>query len=140
MCVHERLSWALLRQFAPSQAIKRSPDNLQAALHQFESERLPDLHALFQLDEHAFSRTGTGWAGKCNPHFWLYVFHLSLWSAIGKVLPGRPRFPELIRMSTERVPYREVGAGACACAYACIHSRDTHACRSMHAPARQRGI
>ena len=84
---------------------------MDAALEQFEAQRLPDMHALFRLDVTAIARAGGGWGGAWNPHRLRAMFHLVLWGGMTKLLSPacRMRPPELMGMVLERLPYRQVG-------------------------------
>lgn len=91
------------------QAIAESPGNVQAALERFEKRRLPDLHALYALDLTASARSGfSPTLGRWHPWALIQTFHTKLGFTLGKHLPGRSRFPEILRISSERLPFREV--------------------------------
>ena len=91
------------------QAIKACNGDIEAGLKEFEAKRLPDVHALFALDVQAIPRFGSGPWGKWDPRFWVNKFHLGLWGGLSKALPGLIGQPELIQMSTQKLPYSQVG-------------------------------
>ena len=95
------------------QALAQSKGDVQPALQQFEKRRLPDLHALFALDRTAMARVGVGVGAKWNPCCLVQTFHTKLGLMLGKHVPGCSPMPEIMRISSERLPFRQVGARVC---------------------------
>lgn len=90
------------------QAIEKCQGSLDTALQRYNAQRLPDLHALYNLDMTATARAGFGTARKLNPHCLVARFHTLLWGSLSSLLPGRLPPPELSRMATDCLRYKEV--------------------------------
>ncbi|KAK9799716.1 hypothetical protein WJX73_002771 [Symbiochloris irregularis] len=92
------------------QAVERCDGDLDAAVVLYERERLPDLHALYNLDITAIPRLGGGYGGKWNYHHLLWRWHLALWNGLAK-LPGplgAVGGPEWNALGSQDVPYRKI--------------------------------
>ena len=88
--------------------MKACDHDINAGLKLFEAKRLPDVHALFELDLSALPRAGIGPWGRWDPRFWVTAFHMKLWGGLSKALPGLVGEPEIEQMSSKVLPYRKV--------------------------------
>ena len=90
------------------QAIKSCEHDLDKALAEFEAQRLPDVHALYDLDVTAISRAGTGPWGKWHPQYLVNRFQVGFWGGLHRALPRLFGQPEMEQIASRALPYRQV--------------------------------
>ncbi|KAK9820281.1 hypothetical protein WJX72_008573 [[Myrmecia] bisecta] len=91
-----------------AQVLDECNGNIQRAVELFTQRRLPEVHALFEMDRTANPRQGGD--GKLNLHFLGNTFHLVKGMLLQKVAPGIFQGPGLMRMAEGEASFAQVNA------------------------------
>ena len=104
------------------QAIESCSYDVPAALQRFQAERLPEFHAMHELDLSVDARFGM--RGKLHPEFLVNMATFLFWGTLAKIFPG-VKLPPGMAADRASAPFTKVSA----------HRRDS--CCAVHSQVQQ---